>query len=63
MKMIFVGSDDPTEADECETYGIVFPKGEAVTVSEEVFTLLSTNHTFKAAPRPGRPAKSQEGTE
>jgi hypothetical protein len=57
-KLIFVGSADPTEADECETYGTVFPRGEAVSVSAEVFELLSTNQTFKVAPRVGRPTKS-----
>lgn len=60
MKLMFVGvEDDPTEAAECEAMGIVFPRGEAVSVSGEVFNQLSPNPAFKAVPgKPGRPPKA-----
>lgn len=59
MRLIFVGvENDPTEAAECEVMGIVFPRGEAVSVPGDVFEVLSPNPAFKAAPgKPGRPPK------
>lgn len=65
MRLIFVGHEnDPTEANECEVMGTVFPRGEAVSVSNDVFEALSNNPAFKVAPnKPGRPPKSSEGTE
>ena len=67
MRLVFVGvEDDPTEAAECEVMGIVFPRGEAVSVPGDVFEALSPNPAFKAVPgaKPGRPRKAeQEGTE
>lgn len=67
MKLMFVGHEgDPTEAAECGAMGIVFPKGEAITVPGDVFELLSPNPAFKAVPGEklvGRPRKSSEGTE
>lgn len=55
---------DPTEANECEAMGIVFPRGEAITVPGDVFEQLSPNPAFKALPgKPGRPPKSSEGIE
>lgn len=63
MRLVFVGAQgDPTEAAECEAMGIVFPKGEAVSVSGEVFAALSPNPSFKAVPgeKPGRKPKGSE---
>lgn len=64
-KLIFIGvENDPTEAAECEVYGTVFPRGEAVTVSDELFAQLSENPAFKVAPKVGRPPKAdKEGIE
>lgn len=66
MRLVFVGvENDPTEASECEVMGIVFPRGEAVSVPGDVFEALSPNPAFKAVPgKVGRPPKAvQEGTE
>ena len=67
MRLIFVGAEgDPTEAEECEAMGIVFPRGEAIPVPGDVFEVLSPNPAFKAAPgKPGRPRKAdpEEGIE
>lgn len=65
MRLMFVGHEgDPTEANECEAMGIVFPRGEAITVPGDVFEQLSPNPAFKALPgKPGRPPKSSEGIE
>lgn len=48
MKVRFIGSDDPSEAEVCVVFGLTFPKGEAVTVPADVFAKLSTNPTFAA---------------
>ena len=64
MRLIFVGHEgDPTEATECEAMGIVFPRGEAVSVSGDVFEKLAPNPAFKAVPGKARLPKSSEGTE
>jgi|JI7StandDraft_1071085.scaffolds.fasta_scaffold444277_2 hypothetical protein len=65
MRLMFVGHEgDPTEALEVTEMGIVFPRGEAVSVPGDVFEKLSPNPAFKAVPaKPGRPPKSSEGTE
>ncbi len=65
MQLMFVGDEnDPTEAAECTAMGIVFPRGEAVSVPGDVFEKLAPNPAFKALPgKPGRPPKPKEGTE
>lgn len=68
MKLMFVGQEnDPTEAAEVTEMGIVFPRGQAVSVPGDVFEQLSPNPAFRAVP--GRKAAapvepvSSEGTE
>jgi hypothetical protein len=76
MKLIFIGDEkDPTEALACEAMGIIFPRGQAVSVPGDVFEVLAPNPAFKAvpgkaesepeaetAPKRGRPKKSVDPT-
>ena len=66
MKLMFVGvENDPSEDAECVVGNTAFPRGEAVSVTAELFELLSTNSAFKVVVgKPGRPPKAAvEGTE
>lgn len=54
-KIVFVGSDDPTESHTCEVFGLSFRRDEPVAVDGEVEAKLVKNPMFRVVT--GRGAK------
>lgn len=60
MQVRFIGTEDPTDSDVCEVFGLTFPKGEYVPVSSDIGARLAKNPTFEVKPAGRRTSMNED---